>query len=84
MNITLDLNAEELDALTESSTLNNYSTPEALAETIIRNHVTSLVEAKRARLVTEISTATNALPFEKLAELAAINRDYIQANLAQE
>ncbi len=82
MNFTVELDAEELDALTEAASLNNYNSAAELGENVIKNHVTSLVLEKRIRVVDEIGKATNSLPYDKRTELAQINRTFITEALS--
>lgn len=81
MNVEITFNDEELDAFTEFTIANNAESNEAMVQTIIQSQVTSLVLAKRAKTATEISNATENLPYDKRVELAALNREFIAGAL---
>lgn len=87
MNITLTLNAEQTDALTERVALYNAGAgqPPLTAEQFMAQvhclpFIDSLVATKRATTAEQLKAAADALPYEKRVELAELNRSFITAN----
>lgn len=87
MNITLTLDTETTETLSERVDLFNAGsgeapiTPEQFMTAEMYRFLESLVATKRISTVEEIRVATASLPYEKRVELAQINRDFIETSL---
>ena len=87
MQLTLTLDQEQSDALQERVDLYNAGSgqPALTAnQFLVQVHnlpfIDGLVATKRQQTALELKAAADALPYEKRAELAQINRDFILAN----
>ena len=82
LTLSLTLDAETSDALSEYVATNKAASPEALlTDSVLTPFLAGLVTAKRASTVQQIHTATELLPYADRVELAQINLDFITAKL---